>query len=146
MAVVSGRERLDQRLTKLPGAEAAARPRLGWLRAVRDALGMTTAQLAKRVGVTAAAVTQAEQSEQHDTVRLGTLRKFASAMDCDVVYYLVPRTGSLDSIVNTQVDRAAKELAARVGQTMALEAQQASTPAARQAFLREMVLLSGKIW
>lgn len=107
---------------------------------------MTAAQLAKRAGVTPAAVTQAEQSEQHDAIRLGTLRKFAGAMDCDVVYYLVPRTGSLDSIVDAQIDKAAKQPAARVGQTMALEAQQASTPTARQALLREMVLLSGKIW
>ena len=40
-----------------------SRPSSGWLRAVRHALGMTTRQLAKSVGVTQATVVDAERTE-----------------------------------------------------------------------------------
>jgi len=44
------REQLDRKFTANPAGALAARPKFGWLRAVRDSLGMTTAQLAVRAG------------------------------------------------------------------------------------------------
>src|SRR5258708_34482553 len=66
------------------------RPKGGWLRAIRQALGMTTRQLAKAVGVTKAAVVDAERSEAKDDITLATLRRYATALDCELVYALVP--------------------------------------------------------
>ena len=74
-----------QQLRTLP------RPPRGWVRAVRDALSMSAAALAARMGTTAGAVTRLEQSEAADRIRLDTLRRASDALGCDLVYLLVPR-------------------------------------------------------
>ncbi len=78
-----------------------ARPHRGWIRAVRDALGMSSAELADRLRVTHQAVSELERSEERETVQLNTLRRAAEALDCDLVYYLLPRK-DLDAAVEQQ--------------------------------------------
>ncbi len=119
------RERVDARVAPLraPDARSAlARPVGGWVHAVRLALGMSMADLASRLSVTPAAVAKLETSEQDRRVRLDTLARAADALDCDLVYALVPRTTLADTL-----ERQARTVAlARIGQvttTMALESQ-----------------------
>jgi len=66
-------------------------PNRGWIRAIREALGMTTAQLATRMGIRQPSVTALEQSEARGTIELSTLRRAAEALDCVVIVALVPR-------------------------------------------------------
>lgn len=73
------------------------RPSAGWLKTVRDALGMTLSELAQRLKVTAPAVHSFERAETEDRITLGTLRRSAEAMDCDLVYILVPRIPALEA-------------------------------------------------
>ena len=65
-------------------------PVRGWIKAVREALGMTTAQLAKRLGMKQPSVVAIEQSEAKGTIQLATLRRVTEALDCTLVYALVP--------------------------------------------------------
>jgi predicted DNA-binding mobile mystery protein A len=81
---------LDQRFGELGPVTRYSSPVRGWIKAVRDALGMTTAQLAKRLGVTQPSVVAMEQSEAKGTIELATLRRVAEALDCTLVYALVP--------------------------------------------------------
>jgi predicted DNA-binding mobile mystery protein A len=74
------------------------RPTTGWLRAVREVLGLTLADLAKRLKVTPPAVRSFEQAEAEDRITLASLRRSADAMDCELVYVLIPRTGMLASL------------------------------------------------
>ncbi len=67
-----------------------ARPRGGWLRAIRQALGMTTRQLARNVRVSRASVSEAERAESRSDITLTTLRRHAAALDCELVYVLLP--------------------------------------------------------
>jgi predicted DNA-binding mobile mystery protein A len=67
------------------------RPPAGWLRAIRKALGMTSGVLAGRLGVTASGARKLERAEAADAITLGTLRRVAEALDCDLQYALVPR-------------------------------------------------------
>jgi predicted DNA-binding mobile mystery protein A len=60
------------------------------VKAIREALGMSTAQLAKRLGVKQPSVVGIEQSEAKGTIELATLRRAAEALDCTLVYALVP--------------------------------------------------------
>lgn len=73
-------------------------PVRGWIKAIREALGMTTKQLANRLGVTQPAVVQLEKSEVKGNIELATLRRVAEALDCSVVYALVPNR-SLEGII-----------------------------------------------
>jgi predicted DNA-binding mobile mystery protein A len=84
------RKHLDARFRALGSANRYASPNRGWIKAIREALGMTTVQLAKRLGVKQPSVTALEQSEAKGTIELATLRRVAEALDCVLVYALVP--------------------------------------------------------
>jgi predicted DNA-binding mobile mystery protein A len=84
------RSHLEKRLKDLGPATRYRPPVRGWIKAVRDALGMTTAQLAKRLGVKQPSVVAIEQSEARGTIELATLRRAAAALDCTLVYALIP--------------------------------------------------------
>jgi predicted DNA-binding mobile mystery protein A len=65
---------------------------------MRDALGMSSYQLAKRMGVSQTRIRQFEGAEGDGSIRLATLRRAAEAMDCRLVYGLVP-TAPLEEVV-----------------------------------------------
>lgn len=100
------RSQLDDRLKDFPAPNDLPRPYRGWIRAIRDALGMSSRELAYRMGVRQQTISDIERSEQHDTIQLKTLERAANAMDCQLVYALVPNT-SLEEAVNTQARRKA---------------------------------------
>jgi predicted DNA-binding mobile mystery protein A len=99
-----------------------ARPFGGWVRAIREALGMTAGQLAERMDVSQPSVTRLEKSERDNGARLDTLKRAADALDCDFVYALVPRR-PLDDTVADQARTRAYERVRQVAHTMALEDQ-----------------------
>jgi len=99
-----------------------SRPGKGWLRAIREALGMTTRQLAKSVGVTQGAVVDVERTEAKGDITLATLQRYAAALGCEVIYALVPKR-SLREAVEERADYLAREQVARVRHSMALEDQ-----------------------
>jgi predicted DNA-binding mobile mystery protein A len=121
-----------------------ATPASGWLRAIRQALGLTTRQLAARVGVSQSAVVDVEGNEARGDVTLATLQRYADALNCDLRYALVPRQ-PLQDMLQQRADEVARQQVERVGHSMALEGQSTS-PEFREvevARLRAM-LLDGK--
>lgn len=117
------RRQLDQSLAPFKGI---SRPFKGYVREIRDALEMTSRQLAERMGVSQSTVMDVEESERRGTVNIKTLERAAAAMGCRVVYALVPET-SLEALVTQQAQRRAKQLSATVFRSMALEKQQTSS-------------------
>jgi predicted DNA-binding mobile mystery protein A len=92
------RRKLDDRFARLRPLAHEPTPHLGWIRAIRDALGMSSADLAARMGVIQQNIFDLERSEAHDTIKLATLRRTADALDCDLVYALVPRRTLAESV------------------------------------------------
>ncbi len=122
------RASLDQRLLVLEAVRPAlARPRQGWVRAIRTALGMTTAQLGQRLGIAQASVVGMEKAEAEDRIQLGTLRRAAEALDCELHYVLLPRTGLQERVEQRRAVLAEREHA-RVAHSMGLEHQYESDP------------------
>ncbi|MEZ5891435.1 MAG: mobile mystery protein A [Xanthobacteraceae bacterium] len=117
------RERLDERLLPLKPVERFLAPPKGWVRAIRDALGMTGVQFAKRLGIRPQSVEALEKSEANATIQLKTLRRAAEALDCTLVYALVPND-SLEGAVRTRARKIAMRDLGRVAHTMKLEAQE----------------------
>lgn len=117
---------------------------MGWVNAVRLALGMSQRDLARRVGVTPAAIAKLEASEQAGTARLDTLRRAAAAMDCELVYVLVPRT-SLDHIRRQRIEELTSHVVQRLRHTMALEDQPVSFTEDELNDIRRHVT-EGPIW
>jgi predicted DNA-binding mobile mystery protein A len=103
-------------------AVRTAQPVRGWIKAIREALGMTAAQLAKRLGVTQPSVVALEQSEAKGTIELATLRRVAEALDCTVVYALVPNE-PLEQTVRDRARRFARRRLEPIEHSMSLEDQ-----------------------
>lgn len=117
------RRRLDERFARLRPFAAEPPPHRGWVRAIRDALGMSRRELAERMGSSQATVADIERNEALGTVQLDTLRRAAEAMDCQVVYALIP-TSSLDVMVANQARRKAAAHLRSVGHQGRLEDQE----------------------
>lgn len=99
-----------------------ARPSRGWIQAIRSALGMTTRQLAARLGLSQSTLATLEKSEANDRITLQSLRKVADALDCDLHYVLVPRA-PLTKRVEKRAEAIAHERVSRILHTMRLEDQ-----------------------
>lgn len=119
---ILARRQLDKRLNPLrdlPGLEC---PHRGWIKAIRESLGMTTAQLGKKMGVSQPRIVDIEKSEKTGAITFDTLERAAQAMDCKLVYSFVPRK-PLNELIEGRARLIARERLKRTGHTMALEAQ-----------------------
>jgi predicted DNA-binding mobile mystery protein A len=135
---------LDKRLDPLR-SWLAAKPPHGWLRAIRDALGMNTRQYAGRLGVSQPQVVAYEKGEAEESISLGNLRRAAEALDCELIYALVPRRPLAQTLRKRAEDITDAKLA-RMGHTMRLENQEVTEPELRRQ--RELMiddLLRGKL-
>ena len=126
------REQLDQTLKRFKGLQKMSMPSKGWLRAIRDALGMNGRQFAQRMCVSPARISKLESDELAGAVTLKTLRKAAESLDCTLVYGLVPRS-SLEDTVKKQIALYTQQRLDRISHTMALEDQELSEGGKKKA-------------
>jgi len=100
----------------------AQSPRGGWVRAIREALGMSAKQLGTRLRVTRQTVENLERSEANGKITLDSLNKLAKALGCRVIYALVPEK-PLEEIQHDRARQIAESLMKPVSHSMKLEAQ-----------------------
>jgi predicted DNA-binding mobile mystery protein A len=129
---------LDKRFAALQPLAKTPRPPKGWLRAIRDALGMTTAQFGRRLAVSQPRIVELEQSEASGSVTLNTLRRAAEALGCRLVYALVPDR-PLEDTVKGRADLIASRMTSAVTQTMRLEDQEVANKEATKELHRRQV-------
>ncbi len=100
-------------------------PPSGWVKAIRGSLGITIRQLADRMGVGHGSISQLEKREPKKKVTLEILERAAAAMDCKLVYAIVPREAgaTLEDIIERRALETASKILKAVGHTMSLEAQ-----------------------
>jgi predicted DNA-binding mobile mystery protein A len=99
------------------------RPSDGWIASVREALGLSLRQVGKKMGASGQAIQQFEQAEAEDRITLRAMRRVAGTMGCDLVYVLVPKSGSFQDLAEQPTrERAARDVKSVI-QTMALEDQ-----------------------
>lgn len=109
---------------------------------------MSAADLGMRMGVTRQAINALEASERNATARMSTLATAAQAMDCQLVYALIPNQGSLNGIMHAEAGRVVDIDLAAVAQTMLLEGVVVeSLPTDRQDHIDDLIASSGKrLW
>lgn len=120
------RRHLDERLLPMRPLVGLARPHRGWIRALRDALGMSSTELATRMGTSQSVIPTIERNEVRGAIKLDTLERAADALGCDLVYALVPRTSLGEAVWSRAHERAAEHLEG-VAHHMRLEDQAVST-------------------
>lgn len=115
---------LDRKLTVVREAAVPFRNAVAssWIRALRQALGLSTAALGRRMNLAQQSVVQLEQNEKDGTITLASLRRAAEALDAEVIYAVVPRKNLRDTI-SERAKELARQRVAPVAQSMQLEAQ-----------------------
>lgn len=105
------------RALKLP------RPQKGWIRAFREATGVSYTEFGQRLQASRTLAAQQERAEVDDRITLKSLRACASALDCDLVYAFIPRGESVEATLATRARDAASQTVRRVEHSMVLEDQ-----------------------
>ena len=116
------RRTLDNRLKRLPKKEEFSAPKLGWIKSIRQALGMSAADLGDRMGITRQSVLTLEDSETAGKVGMDSLKRAAEAMDCSLVYAFLPNS-NLENILRQQIEKVVAERMGKVSHSMKLEDQ-----------------------
>lgn len=141
-------EQLDEALATY--GSAATRPPKGWIRALREALGMSAGQLARRAGVSRETIATLERSEAKGTITLASLDKLARALGCRVAYAVVPQASSVAELRRARALEVARQELAPVAHSMRLEQQGLSVERERrQLERRAQALLAGsprRLW
>ena len=116
--------RLSQLDRKLSEARSLPpRPSGGWIASIREALGLTLAEVGQHLRAPRQTVQKFERAEATDRITLGTLRRVADAMGCDLIYALVPKSGSFAELAEHPIRERASRNVKSVVHTMALEDQ-----------------------
>ena len=127
---------LDKKTFDLKSAKNIVPQPSGWIKTVREAIGMTVSQLAARLGVTQPRITKMESNE--DNLKLSTMKKAAEAMNCEFVYYFKPRT-TFQNLVDEQAQKKAAEVLKTVNVNMALENQEIAEDEVVKDFASDLI-------
>ncbi len=116
-------QQLERALKPFLKAADSPRPRRGWIRAVREATGVSVLEMAKRLRKAPSNVNYLEKSEAEYRISLGNLRDAAEALGCRLVYAVVPVRGSVQELSEARARARATENVRAVEHTMSLEDQ-----------------------
>lgn len=135
-----GRQRLDERaraLREVP-ASAKASPHGGWIRAIREALGMPRNALAQRMHIGEKRVQQMELGEARGSITVSSLSRAAEALNCDLIVALVPRVALETQVQQRRLQLAQDWIKSRMLHTMSLEGQDLSYTDLPRAAIQEV--------
>jgi predicted DNA-binding mobile mystery protein A len=116
-------KQLTAALAAFDGAKQTPRPQRGWLYSIRQALGMSRQQVANAMRVKQQSIVDFEEAEADDRITLRNLRRVAEAMDCELVYAIVPKSGTIVDLAEKRARDEASKRVRSVEHTMALEDQ-----------------------
>ena len=116
------RQQIQERVNKFLDLTMFPAPKSGWIKTIRNALGMTSYQLAKRMGSSRTNISKIEKSEQKGSISLAMLEQIAQTLNCKLVYCLVP-VKPFDKILEDRAKMIAKKKIGLVNYSMILEQQ-----------------------
>jgi predicted DNA-binding mobile mystery protein A len=116
-------EQLNNNLMKYKDLTNLSYPSKGWIRAIRETLGMSCRQLARRTGISQQRLSTIEQQEISGEIKLSTIKKIAEGLNCVFIYALIPQT-SINEIIRQQAQKIVKKRFERVSASMVLEDQE----------------------
>ena len=137
---------IDRRFEALRSMKDKSQVREGWIKFMRNALGMTINDLAKLLSLSRIRVAQAERGEAEGKITIATLKKMAEAMDCEFIYSFVPKKDIRTAIHDKAVAKAT-EILSTAELHMKLEDQAVSgNKKERIERLAKKLIETGDIW
>lgn len=116
-------QQLNEKMEKLIGLEHLSVPPIGWIKAIRNAIGMSMEQLGKKLSITKQAVMDIEKREKVGAITIKSMQEIAKAMDMKFVYGFVPNADSLEQLIEKRALEIATKIVQRTSTTMKLEDQ-----------------------
>jgi predicted DNA-binding mobile mystery protein A len=120
------RQQLDERLKPLKNLAESGMPSQGWIKSIREALGLSSRQLGKKTGIDQSRVSRLENAEKTGELKLSSLQKIAKGLNMKFVYGFVPED-SLEQLLRAQARKIALKRMKRLNDTMSLEKQALSS-------------------
>jgi len=119
-------EQSDRKLTPFRQLDAVVIPPRGWINTIRLALKMSLRQLGNRLSISPQSVKEFEDREVTGTITLKSLKDIGAALDMKFVYGFIPKSNSLEEMIEKRALEVAREIVLRTSQTMKLEDQENS--------------------
>lgn len=117
-------QQLNSKMLAFASLQKVAPPPTGWIKAIRNAIGMSMLQLGKQLSITKQSVQDIERREKDGSITIKALREAARALDMQLVYGFVPNDGSLELLIERKAKELATQIVMRTNNTMKLEDQE----------------------
>ena len=119
-------QQLNSKMLAFASLQKVAPPPTGWIKAIRNAIGMSMLQLGKRLSITKQSVQDIERREKDGSISIKALREAARALDMQLIYGFVPNDGSLEALIDRKAKELATQIVQRTSNSMKLEDQENS--------------------
>jgi predicted DNA-binding mobile mystery protein A len=116
-------QQLNNKMLGFASLKQLAVPPTGWIKAIRNAMGMSGQQLGNKLSVTKQGILDFEKREKDGSITIKALKEIGRAMDMQLVYGFVPNDGSLDALIEKRAHELASKIVLRTANTMMLEDQ-----------------------
>jgi predicted DNA-binding mobile mystery protein A len=116
-------QQLNSKMLGFATLKQVAVPPIGWIKAIRSALGMSMEQLGNKLSVTRQGIMDIERREKDGSITIKALKEIGRVMDMQLVYGFVPNDGSLDALIEKRAHELASKIVLRSANTMKLEDQ-----------------------
>jgi predicted DNA-binding mobile mystery protein A len=116
-------QQLNEKMDQLNGMQHVIVPPIGWIKAIRNGIGMSMEQLGKKLSITKQGVMDIEKREKEGAITINSMQEIAKAMDTQFVYGFVPKAGSLEQMIEMRALEIATKIVERTSTSMKLEDQ-----------------------
>ena len=116
-------QQLNEKMDKLTVLQHLIMPPIGWIKAIRNGIGMSMEQLGKKLSITKQAVMDIEKREKEGAITIKSMQEIAKVIDMKFVYGFVPNAGSLEQMIETRSLEMATKIVQRTSTSMKLEDQ-----------------------
>ena len=138
-------QQLNSKMLAFASLQKVAPPPTGWIKAIRNAIGMSMLQLGKRLSITKQSVQDIERREKDGSISIKALREAARALDMQLVYGFVPNDGSLEALINRKAKELATQIVQRTANSMKLEDQENSKQRIEKAIEERATIIKNEM-
>ncbi len=138
-------QQLDEKIKAFDRSKNVSPPSNGWVKAIRNAIGMSMLQLGDRMSITKQSIQDIEKREKKGSITINALREVANALDMQLVYGFVPKDGSLALLIDRKAKELATQIVMRTSNTMKLEDQENSKQRIENAILERTTSIKNEM-
>ena len=138
-------QQLNSKMLAFASLQKVAPPPTGWIKAIRNAIGMSMLQLGNRLSITKQSVQDMESRERDGSISIKALREAARALDMQLIYGFVPNDGSLEALIDRKAQELATQIVQRTSNSMKLEDQENSKQRIEKAIEERATIIKNEM-